>query len=217
MLNSSYDGEIEQWDMIDKYSMNVIYTASVDIRRRMSAKKRSFDFVEFDTDLVGEQDIYSSEYVISDNSGHCCNVKNEWLYEAMLFLDDKLKEVLILKYWYLLSRRDIAKILNVSEKTITNWKNKAFKLIKNYKERRLIFVDLKNRTAEKAINGDCDAQILMLKRYERYINKVSMVTKKDRFGNLIRYVDEDFKAEIQMRYLEELLKCKVIKNDNNTK
>ena len=52
MLNSSYDGEIEQWDMIDKYSMNVIYTASVDIRRRMSAKKRSFDFVEFDTDLV---------------------------------------------------------------------------------------------------------------------------------------------------------------------
>ena len=113
MLNSSYDGEIEQWDMIDKYSMNVIYTASVDIRRRMSAKKRSFDFVEFDTDLVGEQDIYPSEYVISDNSGHCCNVKNEWLYEA------------------------IAKILNVSEKTITNWKNKAFKLIKNYKERRL--------------------------------------------------------------------------------
>ncbi len=137
MLNSSYDGEIEQWDMIDKYSMNVIYTASVDIRRKMSAKKRSFDFVEFDTDLVGEQDIYPSEYVISDNSGHCCNVKNEWLYEAMLFLDDKLKEVLILKYWYLLSRRDIAKILNVSEKTITNWKNKAFKLIKNYKERRL--------------------------------------------------------------------------------
>ena len=117
MLNSSYDGEIEQWDMIDKYSMNVIYTASVDIRRRMSAKKRSFDFVEFDTDLVGEQDIYPSEYVISDNSD--------------------IKEVLILKYWYLLSRRDIAKILNVSEKTITNWKNKAFKLIKNYKERRL--------------------------------------------------------------------------------
>lgn len=86
MLNSSYDGEIEQWDMIDKYSMNVIYTASVDIRRRMSAKKRSFDFVEFDTDLVGEQDIYPSEYVISDNSGHCCNVKNEWLYELVISL-----------------------------------------------------------------------------------------------------------------------------------
>ena len=50
-------------------------------------------------------------------------------------------------------------------------------------------MDLKNRTAEKAINGDCDAQILMLKLYDRYINKVSMVTKKDSFGNLIRYVD----------------------------
>ena len=84
MLNSSYDGEIEQWDMIDKYSMNVIYTASVDIRRRMSAKKRSFDFVEFDTDLVGEQDIYPSEYVISDNSGHCWNGCMKLCYVLMI-------------------------------------------------------------------------------------------------------------------------------------
>lgn len=51
MLNSSYDGEIEQWDMIDKYSMNVIYTASVEIRRRMSAKKRSFVLLSFETDF----------------------------------------------------------------------------------------------------------------------------------------------------------------------
>ena len=92
--------------MIDKYSMNVIY-ASVDIRRRMSAKKRSFDFVEFGYRFSRRTRYSPSEYVISDNSGHCCNVKNEWLYEAMLFLDDKLKEVLILKYWYLLSRRDM--------------------------------------------------------------------------------------------------------------
>ena len=68
-----------------------------------------------------------SEVLYTQMKGRGCRVIN----------DDKLKEVLILKYWYLLSRRDIAKILNVSEKTITNWKNKAFKLIKNYKERRL--------------------------------------------------------------------------------
>lgn len=42
MLNSSYDGEIEQWDMIDKYSMNVIYTASVDIRLQNERKEKKF-------------------------------------------------------------------------------------------------------------------------------------------------------------------------------
>ncbi len=43
------------------------------------------------------------------------------------------------------------------------------------------------------------------------------VTVFDKYGVPYRYVDEDLKAEVQMRYLIELLKCKVIKNDNNTK
>ena len=38
----------------------------------------------------------------------------------------------------------------------------------------MIFVDLKNRTAEKAINGDCDAQILMLKRFQWLLKKIGL-------------------------------------------
>lgn len=54
MSASSYDNdEKEQWDSIDKYSMSVIYTASIDIK------------------------------------------SVEWVYEAMLGLDDNLKEVLV--------------------------------------------------------------------------------------------------------------------------
>lgn len=73
----------------------------------------------------------------------------------------------------------------------------------------MIFEDLKNEIAEKAINGDRDAQLQMLKRYEGYINKVSTITVQDKFGNLRKYVDEDLKSEVQMRYLIELSKCEV--------
>ena len=48
-----------------------------------------------------------------------------------------------------------------------------------------------------------------MKRYDKYINKVSTVTKIDENGNTVRYVDEDVKTEIQMRYLAKLAKCKV--------
>lgn len=138
MSASSYDNdEKEQWDSIDKYSMSVIYTASIDVKRRMGAKKRKCEFVNYYVGLICESEIYPSEFIISDNDGHSGVVRTEWLYEAMLLLDDKLKEILILKYWYKLSRSEMAEIVHVSEKTITNRKNRAFEFIKNYRERML--------------------------------------------------------------------------------
>ena len=67
----------------------------------------------------------------------------------------------------------------------------------------------KNEIVERAINGDSSAQDALLKRYDKYINKVSTVTKIDENGNTVRYVDEDVKTEIQMRYLAKLAKFKV--------
>ena len=73
----------------------------------------------------------------------------------------------------------------------------------------MIFVNLKNEIAEKAINGDHKAQEYLLKRYDKYINKVSTVTSFNKYGVPYRYVDEDLKAEVQMKYLTELSKCEV--------
>ena len=42
-----------------------------------------------------------------------------------------------------------------------------------------------------------------------YINKVSTVTTFNKYGVPCRYVDEDLKAEVQMKYLIELSKCEV--------
>lgn len=75
----------------------------------------------------------------------------------------------------------------------------------------MIFADLNNEIAERAIAGDHNAQLQLLKRYDGYINKAATVTVSDKYGNLRRYVDEDIKIEIQIKYLEELSKCQVVK------
>ena len=73
----------------------------------------------------------------------------------------------------------------------------------------MIFVDLNNDIAKKAIDGDHKAQEYLLKRYDKYIIKVSTVTSFNKYGVPCRYVDEDLKAEVQMKYLIELSKCEV--------
>ncbi len=138
MSATSYvDDKHNQWSIFDKFSSEVIHNVAIDIVRRLKAKKRDAELVEYDIDLMGKNEIYPSENIIYDSLGHSCVIETEWLYEAFLHIDDKLKQVLILKYWYKLSRSEIADIINVSEKTVTNRKNKAFKFIRNYRERML--------------------------------------------------------------------------------
>ena len=138
MSASSYDNdEKQEWKDIDQYSFSVIHAASVDEKRKRNAKKRQGNFANYDINLITEAEFYPIEYVIFDNDGHSGKVSVEWLYEAMLELDDNLKEVLLLKFWYRYSRKEMSQKLRVSEKTITNWKNKAFEHIKQYRRRIL--------------------------------------------------------------------------------
>lgn len=135
---SSYDNDEKfEWKKFDQYSFAVIHSASVDEKRKRNAKKRQGNVVSYDIDWIAESEPYQIEYIISDNDGHSGKVSIEWLYEAMLGIDDNLKEVLLLKFWYKYSRKEMSQRLGVSEKTITNWKNKAFEYIKRYRRKRL--------------------------------------------------------------------------------
>ncbi|NDO20422.1 sigma-70 family RNA polymerase sigma factor [Lachnospiraceae bacterium MD329] len=84
-------------------------------------KKRSRKVIDYDIEWMGEDDIYPSERIIFDGKGHSCTIQTEWLYDAMLRLDDKYKSVLILKYWYGFLQKEIAEMLHVSRRTITSW------------------------------------------------------------------------------------------------
>ena len=72
--------------------------------------------MSYDIDWIAESELYQIEYIISDNDGHSGKVSIERLYEEMLELDDNLKEVLLLKFWYKYSRKEMSQRLGVSER-----------------------------------------------------------------------------------------------------
>lgn len=135
MFDLSYDDKEIQRLVFHKYSVLVIKHAAISIWRGNNAQKRSGNIIDYDIEWMGEDDIYPSDNVIFDGKGHSCIIQTEWLYDAMLRLDDKYKSVLILKYWYGFLQKEIAEMLQVSRRTITSWKSRAFKSIKDYRER----------------------------------------------------------------------------------
>ena len=59
---------------------------------------------------------------------------------------------------------------------------------------------MKNITVEiihRAMDGDKEALLKILKHYEHYIDKYAMVTKTMPDGKIHHFVDEDRKAKIQ--------------------
>lgn len=176
-------------------------------------KVSSYNFAEEVYENQGMEDAYSVEHTIKDKRGHRCNIMNEQLYNAIHCLSDKQKEILILEFWYDVRQTDIAKQFNVSERTIYNWKQKAFKRIQKFYdgEQRMGNKLLDYNTMYAAVHGDRSAQAELLEHYDSYINSLStMTTEEDRQGNIVYYIDEDLKAEIQLGLLEALPKCRAM-------
>ena len=114
--------------------------------------------MQYVMETYGKEDMYPSEFVVSDEHGHSCVVTTEWLYQAMTKLKECQKEVLILEFWYefsghtlytfavslapqalqkaRLNQKEVAELFSVSETTISQWKRKAFNFIRDYYERK---------------------------------------------------------------------------------
>lgn len=141
MPTSLYDKNYEiDMAIFDSYSRTVLKNLSSDAKKEMNNRfdneVNGTEIMQYISDTYGQEDIYPSEYVVTDERGHRCVVTLEWLYKAILLLSEKQKEVLILEFWYGLSRKEVANTLGVSERTINNWKRKAFNSIRDYYERK---------------------------------------------------------------------------------
>ena len=106
-------------------------------RKRKQKEVVGSGAVQYVIDTHGETDIYPSEHIITDGHGHSCVITTEWLYQAMLQLTEQQKEVLILEFWYGMMICSIAEMLHITERTVYNRKQSAFRSIrKYYKENR---------------------------------------------------------------------------------
>ena len=95
----------------------------------------STDTVQYILKTHGENAVYPSEHFIDAGNGYCCVVATEWLYQAMLLLTAKQKEVIILEFWYGMSVSDISETLHISKRSVFERKKNSFNSIRNYYER----------------------------------------------------------------------------------
>lgn len=61
-----------------------------------------------------------------------------------------------------------------------------------------------------AVHGNRQAQEQILNYYDEYINALASVEDEKENGEKIRYVDEDIKAQIQIRLLEATKKWRAV-------
>lgn len=99
MSNPSHNDRMEL-EIFDSFSKTVMRNTGRNIASASKIIKTnetvSTDTVQYILKTQGEKEIYPSEHIINDGNGHSCVITTEWLYQAMLLLTDKQKEVIIL-------------------------------------------------------------------------------------------------------------------------
>ncbi len=137
MQTPSNDESSIELAVFDSFSKSVMRNTDRNIASAEQKRENTVvpDEIENFLELRGEFDCYPSEYLVSDGRGHDCLVTIDWLYQAMLQLTQKQKEVLILEYWHGFGIHEIAQMLNISEHSVFQRKRNAFKRIKSYYER----------------------------------------------------------------------------------
>ena len=126
-------------EIFDSFSKTVMRNTSRNIASASKIIKTnetvSTDTVQYILGTQGEREIYPSEHIINYGKGHSCVITTKWLYQAMLLLTDKQKEVIILEFWYGMSVSDISETLHISKHSVFERKRNAFVNIRNYYER----------------------------------------------------------------------------------
>ena len=138
MSNPSHNDRMEL-EIFDSFSKTVMRNTGRNIASASKTIKTnetvSTDTVQYILETQGEREIYPSEHIINDEKGHSCVITTEWLYQAMLLLPPKQKEVVILEFWYGMSVSNISKTLHISKRSVFERKKNAFNSIRNYYER----------------------------------------------------------------------------------
>lgn len=78
-------------------------------------------------------------------------------------------------------------------------------MAKNKKRRKLISYDV----IKVAITNDAEAIYVVLKYYEPYINKLSLLEYYDFYGNKIVALDEDIKQMLQIKLVMKIIDFKI--------
>lgn len=126
--------------MYDSYAKTVMRNqcrnAIKSKRRRQKREIAGTEKIQYLFELQSHTDVYPSERLVVCGEKYTCVITSEKLYQAMTLLPEKQKAVIILDFWYGWTDQQIALYLKVTVRTIYNWRQKAFRSIRNYYERK---------------------------------------------------------------------------------
>ena len=139
MSAPSHDDDQLKLEIFDSFSKTVMRNASRNFAAAAKTRKKNesvnTDIVQYILKTHGENAVYPSEHFTDAGNGYCCVVATEWLYQAMLLLPPKQKEVVILEFWYGMSISEISETLQISRRSVSERKKNAFANIRSYYER----------------------------------------------------------------------------------
>lgn len=126
--------------MYDSYAKTVMRNqcrnAIKSKRRRQNREIAGTEKVQYLFELQAHTDVYPSEHLVVCGGTYTCVITSEKLYQAMMLLPEGHKAVIILDFWYGWTDQQIAAYLKVTVRTVYNWRQKAFRAIRNYYERK---------------------------------------------------------------------------------
>lgn len=130
------DCVIAIFDSFVKTTMKNECRNAVDEEKRKREREQDLTRkLEYLYEVQEQEDVYPSEHLFLQGQSHICVITSERLYNAMVKLPEKQREVLILDFWYGYTDLEIAAQFHVTPRTIYNWRQKAFAAIRNYYER----------------------------------------------------------------------------------
>lgn len=136
MPSPSYEQRI--CAMFDSFSKTVSRNFVRNLDRAEKNRKKHYDDepIDYILELWGKEDSYPSDRFVFYVDSQPCPIENEILYQALLALPKKQREVLLLDFWGCFTDKEIAERLEVTPRTVYNLRQRAFSRVREFYEKR---------------------------------------------------------------------------------
>ena len=124
--------------MVDSFTKTVARNFSRNLKRaKDNAKKHYSDEpVDYLLETLSHDDRYPSDHFVLYADELSCVVYSETLYKALCSLPEKQRKVLLFDFWYAWTDGEIAARMEVTTRTVYNLRQRAFKAIRTFYERK---------------------------------------------------------------------------------
>ena len=124
--------------MFDSFCKKVSCNFLRNLERAESNRTKHYsdEPVEYLLEFVGHADEYPSDSLVLDLDGYSCMMESEILFEALLALKVKERQVLLYSFWREFTDVEISKEMEVTARTVYNLRQRAYSKIREFYERR---------------------------------------------------------------------------------